>query len=115
MPVASLDALQVSAVGRTAMSRVAFATSIPTKRGDGTMRTSCMLARPCRIRAPWALSTVRAAPGADVPTHAHPRSLTIRGATVWHVSTRCWGLHYMSTEPIVKDTKGLTIAGYSED
>ena len=92
MPGASLGALHVSAVGRTAMSRVALATSIPTKRGDGTRGTSCMLARPCRIRAPWALATVRAAPGADVPTHAHPRSLMIRGATVWHVSTSCWGL-----------------------
>src|SRR5437016_12378012 len=92
MPVASLDALQVSAVGVTAKKRVAFATSIPTKRGDGTMRTSCILARPCRIRAPWALSTVRAAPGADVPNHAHPRSRTIRGATDWHVYTRRCGL-----------------------
>src|SRR5215831_14893986 len=105
MPGASLGTLQVSAVGRTAMSRVAFATSMPTKRGGGIIATSCPLARPCRIRALWALSTVRAAPEDGVTTHAHPRShgSEEQRSVTPVLYTGCSLLS--STEPIVKDTR----------
>src|SRR5215217_8681298 len=82
--VSSLGTAQRSPVGRRATSSWALATSIPTKSELLDICNS-WLARPCRIRARWHQTTVRALGVTDVTTQALPRSPPTCGVSVYHV------------------------------
>src|SRR5919108_527378 len=60
---------QASPLGRTATSRWALATSMPMVTGVDDRGTSSALTRPCVMRAPAALATVRA------PTERGPKGI----------------------------------------
>jgi hypothetical protein len=84
IPASSWATAHRSPVGRRAISRWAFATSIPTQHGVADIITPDWpgLARYGRT---WLRATVRAHEGVDVTTHAPLRSRWTSAVPVYHV------------------------------